>query len=247
MKRILPILLTVGLIVGGLAFNSSANLINGSFESSTFSGWQLSISSGQSAAQRGYRPAGAASVVPAWGQTTELSPIRTARDGNRFAMLETLAQGNFIGHRSYYITLQQRLVLTAGTTLSGWASFYNGDTDGHDSAWVKILNAAGNTIATPWSEYSGCGPTLDFDGVGHREASPWTPWSWQTPEAGSYTLSFGMTTTDDNNLASYGFFDGLLVSPAALPVPEPSALALVTLGTVVLLYQRRTTARQTQN
>lgn len=247
MKRILPILLTVGIMAWGLVPNSSANLINGSFESSTFSGWQLAVSTGRSTPQRGFRSAGAASVVSAWGQQVAPNPIRAARDGNRFAVLETLANGNFTGHRSYHISLQQELSLSAGTTLSGWASFFNGDTEAHDSAWVKILDDAGSTLAMPWSANSGCRPTLDFSGVGHREASPWTEWSWQVPEAGSYTLSFGMTTTDDNNFASYGFFDGLLVSPAALPVPEPSALVLVAVGAVLLLRQRQAQGIPAQN
>lgn len=247
MKRILPILLTVGIMAWGLVLNSSANLINGSFESSTFSGWQLSISSGQTATQRGFRSAGAASVVSAWGQQVAPIPIRAARDGNRFAVLETLANGNFTGHRTYHISLQQQLSLSAGTILSGWTAFFNGDTEAHDSAWVKILDASGSTLAMPWSANSGCSPTLDFSGFGHREASPWTEWSWQVPEAGSYTLSFGMTTTDDNNFASYGFFDGLLISPAALPVPEPSAVSLVAVGATFLLRQRRSHGLPAQN
>ena len=50
-----------------------------------------------------------------------------------------------------------------------------------------------------------------------------------------------MTTANDNNYASYGFFDGFLVSPPALPVPEPSALTLLLLGAAGLLRQRRAT------
>jgi hypothetical protein len=33
-----------------------------------------------------------------------------------------------------------------------------------------------------------------------------------------------MTTRGDNNYASYGFFDDILIVPATLPVPEPTSL-----------------------
>lgn len=239
MKRALLILIMVGITIGGLIPTAKAALVNDSFESSSFDGWQLNISSGRIAAQRGYHPAGTANVVSSWGQQVGLNPIRTAMDGNRFAAIGTLAHGNFTGHRTYHISLQQELSLTTGTMLSGWSSFFNGDNEAQDSAWVRILDEAGTIIATPWLEKSGCTPTRDFSSPPYRSATAWTQWFWQAPESGSYTLSFGMTTADDNNYASYGFFDGVLVSPASLPVPEPSALALVALGGVCLFQQRR--------
>lgn len=242
MKSVLPILLTVGTMTWGVPSPAASVPVNGSFESSSFSGWQLDIASGQSYSQRGYRPAGTANVVSSWGQQVGLNPTRTAIDGNKFAVLGTQAGGNFTGHRAYNISLQQELSLTAGTRLSGWSFFFNGDNAAQDSAWVKILDETGALIATPWLEKSGCVPASDFNSTPYRSATPWTPWFWQAPESGSYTLSFGVTTADDNNYASYGFFDGLLVSPAALPVPEPSALALVTLGAAGLLRQRRAKA-----
>lgn len=212
--------------------------VNGSFESGSFSGWQLDISSGQSASQRGYRPAGIAKVISSWESPATARALRSAMEGNKFAMLGTQASGNFTGHRSYNISLRQELSLTAGTILSGWAFFFNGDNESQDSAWVKILDNTGATIATPWLEESGCETARELHFPPYREASAWTQWFWQTPASGDYTLSFGMTTADDNNFASYGFFDGALIAPASLPVPEPSALALVMLGSAIILQQR---------
>lgn len=238
MNRTAHIFLQIGIMTLGLLWDAGATLVNGSFESSSLSGWQTEIASGQSMSQRGSRPAGTINIVSAWGQEVGLESIRSAFEGNRFAVLSTLANANFTGHHTYRISLRQELSLSAGATLSGWAFFFNGDIDAQDSAWVKILDNAGNTVATPWQDNSGGEATPDSHHAGYRAASPWTQWSWQVPATGSYTLSFGMTTTDDNNYASYGFFDNMLVSPAALPVPEPSAAALMIVGVGCLLRHR---------
>lgn len=241
MKRALSILVTVGMLQPALPLQTVAAPINGSFESGSLGGWQMDIATGQSRSQRGYRPAGTAKVVSSWGQLVDLPSPRTAMNGSRFTVLGTQANGNFTGHRTYDISLQQELSLTAGATLSGWAFFFNGDNQAQDSAWVKILDTEGATIATPWREQSGCASENDFMATSYRTASPWTPWSWEAPTNGAYTLSFGVTTANDNNYASYGGFDGFLVSPPALPVPEPSAMALLLLSTAGLLRPRRTT------
>lgn len=244
MKYALPILVISGLMASGLIPNTTAAPINGSFESGSFSGWQMGIATGHAYSQRGYRPAGTAQVVSTWNQLAGLNPAHTAMHGDRFAMLGTLANGNFTGHRTYDISVEQDITLTAGMTLSGWAFFFNGDTEAQDSAWVKILDETGATVGTPWLEISGCNPTSDFDPIPYRSAAPWTQWSWQVPASGAYTLSFGMTTADDNNYASYGFFDGFQVSPPTLSVPEPSALALAALGALALLRQRGLTSQR---
>jgi hypothetical protein len=244
MKYALPILVIIAIMPAGLIPNTTAAPINRSFESGSFSGWQIDIATGHAYSQRGYRPAGTAQVVSSWNQLAGLNPARTAMDGGRFAMLGTLANGNFTGHRTYDISVDQDITLTAGMTLSGWAFFFNGDTEAQDSAWVRILDDAGATVTTPWLEFSGCNPTSDFDPIPYRSASLWTQWSWQVPESGAYTLSFGMTTADDNNYASYGFFDGFLVAPPTISVPEPSAVALASLGALALLRQRRLTPQR---
>jgi hypothetical protein len=52
-------------------------------------------------------------------------------------------------------------------------------------------------------------------------------------------LRFGTMTETDKTEASYGFFDGIFVTPSAIPVPEPSAAALVALSGLALSVRSR--------
>lgn len=213
--------------------NADAAPANGSFESGSFDGWRLEMARGYSASSPRQRAAGTATVVSKWGQDVGLSPLRAAIAGNKFAILGTLANGNFMGDRTYHISLSQELHLTAGEVVSGWAFFFNGDYEAQDSAWVKINDSEGEVLATPWRENSGCVPARDFNVAPFHVATPWTQWSWAAPSSGAYTLSFGVTTHDDDNYASYGAFDNVLTVPPNLPVPEPTTLSLVLIGAVL--------------
>lgn len=235
MKRTLPILLAVGTISLSLATTLSASPANGSFESGSLEGWRLEVARGTSASSHRSRAAGSATVV----SNFSLSPLQSAIAGSKFAMLGTLANGNFMGNRTYHISLSQELTLMQGDSVTGWSFFYNGDFVSQDSAWVKILGDDGRLVATPWRENSGCVPARDFNAAAFDAATPWTQWTWQAPASGSYTLSLGVTTRDDNNYASYGFFDNIFVAPSALPVPEPSAFSLVAIGAAALAGWRR--------
>jgi hypothetical protein len=213
--------------------------MNGSFESAVFDGWRLEMARGYSSSQQRYRAAGAATIVSTWESNFGMSPLQSAVGGSKFAMLNTLANGNFMGNRTYQISLNQKISLTPGETLTGWSSFFNGDFEAQDSAWVKILDAEGNLVATPWQENSGCVPEMHLNSTAYHNTTLWTPWSWQAATSGAYTLSLGMTTRGDNNYASYGFFDDILIVPASLPVPEPTALSLVAIGAAAAAARRR--------
>lgn len=235
MKRTLPILMSVGIFTLGVTESMTAAPANGSFESGSFDGWRLEMARGYSSSNHRYRAAGSATVKSSFGA----SPLQAAIAGSKFAIIGSLANGNFTGNRTYHISLSQELALMQGDTLTGWSSFYNGDFEAQDSAWVKILDDEGRLVTTPWRENSGCVPEQHFNTTAFNSTTPWTPWSWQAPASGSYTLSLGVTTHDDNNYASYGFFDNIFVIPATLPVPEPSAFSLVALGATALAAWRR--------
>jgi hypothetical protein len=231
-------LLALEMTALGLTSGVPSAPINGSFESSSFAGWHLNIATGRSTSQPGNQPAGLARVVTTWSPPDGPNPLRSAWDGDRFAILGTQANGRFSGHRTYDLSLNQEIFLAAGATISGWACFFNGDYEAQDSAWVKLLDDTGTTIATPWQEISGITPEQARNATAYHHTSAWTLWSWQAPESGVYQLSLGMTTANDNNLASYGCFDGIGVAPPVLPVPEPAALSLAVLGTTLLWLRR---------
>jgi hypothetical protein len=221
---------------GGLAHTTP---VNSSFESGDFSGWQLTMPHGVSQHQPRNRPAGTAQVAPVWGQQFSLRPPRSPVDGSYLAILGTAEDAFFSGQRTYNLSLSQSLWLNAGDTVSGWSSFYNGDCAPQDSAWVDILDVNGIELASPWREYSGGMSLSDPNTTPYHTATPWTEWHWQAPAAGKYTLSLGMTTSGDDNAASFGFFDNLCVQATTNPVPEPSSVSLVLIGAFLFVRLRR--------
>ncbi len=238
MKRTLSFLAMGGAVTFLSMSTSCAGPINGSFESGNFAGWQLNMARGYSAFEPNRRAAGTAAVLANWHSASGAA-TQSAADGQRFAALGTLANGNFIGNRNYSVSLDQTLQLAAGEIITGWAAFYNGDYTAQDHAWVKVFNESCDLVATPWGEISGSQPARDFNSTPYRTLTPWMQWSWQAPETGQYTLSFGVTSQGDNNFASYGFFDGALRVPPTLPIPEPSSLSVLAIGGALLALGRR--------
>ena len=226
-----------------LSFSATthASILNSGFESGSFQDWKLNIPRGTSTFAPNSRLAGTAQVTSAWSTQAGASQLRSAVEGNYFAVLGSLADGSFMGNRAYNITLTRSIHLLAGETLEGSSFFYNGDFQAQDSAWVKILDEDGCPIAQPWFQISGNSHTSTANSTPYQTASLWTPWSWQAPVEGDYALSLGVTTGGDNNMPSYGFFDDIVVcaSKGIAPVPEPSSLTLVVIGAAGLAALRR--------
>jgi hypothetical protein len=237
MTRFVIIRMALVAIAWLAAQNSAQATINGDFESGTFTGWRLDLPR--------YRlnpsTVGSASTLHSWAARPDeiLAPVT----GDYFIALGTSASGNRRDNRNYNLTLQQRLWLNEGDTVSGWASFFNGDNLGQDAAWVKVFADDGSPL-TLWQEHSGSSSNGDLNSTPYLSNTDWTPWQWRAPQDGEFTLMLGMTTVGDDNLASYGFFDSIFVVPAALPVPEPSALALMALGATLLLRGSRRNSSQ---
>lgn len=225
MKRLSSITLCLLTVTSALAVTPPTAPVNGDFETGNFAGWKLEIPQGLSEHKRKL-PAGTANVLASWEKSSSRSPGQLPVSGNFFAALGTQGHADFAGHRAYNITLSQRFCLNPGDVLSGWSSFYNGDYEPQDSAWVKIFDGSGHQVSTPWQETSGGLRGCDPNSTPYRTLTPWTQWEWEAPTSGLYTLSLGITTSGDNNAASFGFFENICLQAASHPVPEPSSFAL---------------------
>jgi hypothetical protein len=227
---------SLGVGLGLLAFTSvsQANLANGSFESWSLLNWTFQSDIGTITTEPFTRNAGVARTMSTWGEAVGVVPPRVAADGSRFLALNSRANANFPGNNTYNFSVSQSFTLDPGQFLSGLAGFYNGDSQPNDSAWVRVLDQDGHLLATLWEATSGNAVNL----LAAPPVTPeWTPWQWGTSTPGTFTLQLGMMTTGANNNASFSFFDGIAIT--AQPIPEPSAMVLGLLGSVVLMVLRR--------
>ncbi len=214
-----------------------AGLYNGGFESWDVVGWSVNNDTGIRAADSSARPAGVIRTLSSWGDNFDLNPTLLPVEGQRFLSLNTRVAGDFLGNDTYHTYVSQTVECALGDVLSGWAAFFNGDETPSDSAWVRIFDASGALVATPWQATSGSLPVA----LSGLSAPDWSTWQWSAPAAGAYLLQLGITTEGANNDASYGFFDG--VNFQSNPVPEPGAMTFALLGGLALVVCRQRRGR----
>jgi hypothetical protein len=225
--------LGLGLMLLAAPGVSSAALVNGSFESWNLVGWNFYSDVGNRATEPCTRSAGAAQTSGVWGETVGLIPAQTPYAGNRFLLMHTRPDANFLGDDNYDLFVSQNFSLNPGEAIYGWASFLDRDVAQLDSAWVRILDQDQNIIATPW-----VGLPSNLAQASAPTSLDWTLWQWEALTGGSYTLQMGMSTSGANNHASYALFDGIGIGDASA-VPEPSSMVLGLLGGISLLVLRR--------
>lgn len=226
------------MMMSGGVYSSLAGLYNGSFESWDVVGWSVSNDMGTRASDLSLRPAGLVRTMSSWGENFNLSSTLTPAAGQRFLALNTRAAGDFLGNDSYQTYVSQTLDFGIGDTLSGWAAFFAGDDTPSDSAWVRIFDSQGELVATPWQATSGAVAAALLD----PSAPSWSLWQWSAPAAGSYLLQLGVSTSDANNDASYGFFDG--VNFQSSPVPEPASMTIALVSGLIWVMCRQCFGRR---
>ena len=233
MKTSILVLVGMGLALATPTNVARAAVVNGSFESWDLLGWNFQSDVGPQATAPFSRTAGVARTTGSWGDALGINPGKSAADGFRFLAMNTRGNANFLSNDTYNFSVRQNFTINSGEIISGLASFYNGDSQPDDSAWVRILDQDGQTLATLWEASSGAVMTT----LATAPAAPdWMAWQWTAVLSGSYTLQLGMTTSGANNVASFGFFDGVAIS--AQPIPEPSALVLGLLGGCAVIVMR---------
>jgi hypothetical protein len=209
-------------------------LTNRGFETGDLSGWMDRMDQGFLGFPRGGRPPGAYPIVPGMVVTNfpleGLDPI-LPHAGNYFLAFEIGGQGLLVDtSQSYTSAVSATVFFNPGDTLSGWASFADGDYVQQDSAWVKVFDDTGALVATPFQAVSGNNPDLT-----PRIVTPWTMWQWEAPASGLYTLQLGAATVGDNLDPSEAFFDDLDITR----VPEPGTIVLALLSFALLRRKAR--------
>lgn len=241
------IVAAVFLISMSVAAPVFADLINGSFESADFSGWNLSaVWDNPPYPSYPYPPA----TIPIFDQVNVESGNAAA--GGKFLLMDAL-QVPFIsftgpdgstyellsGHK---VILSQQFYAGKGQVLSGWSKFSSMDYPNYaDFAMVSVSqNSVANTL---WSfnlqDYYDWGDTEfgEFFLAGSNVFTPWYYWEWTIPQAAVYELRLMIYGDDElNSLAGY---DGIKLSP----VPEPATVLLILIGistlTVLTIASKR--------
>lgn len=204
--------------ISGSWFNHRS-ITNGSFETGNTTGWQVDIDRGYSGIFIPHeRPAGTVTVVNSFN----FGGTKLAYEGQYFAQVCT---GNewFDGQGTYDITASQTVLLHKGDTVTGAASYYNGDFEPQDTVWVKIFDRSGNLKATPYIDFSGNSEPGDNNSVPYNHISDWTTWQWTATKTGIYTVKLGATTFGDNRFATCGFHDAISIVPAGKKKPAAAA------------------------
>ncbi|MFW6107524.1 MAG: PEP-CTERM sorting domain-containing protein [bacterium] len=126
-----------------------------------------------------------------------------------------------------YTTMSQQLYLEAASVLGGLAAFdardYAQPPVYNDHAEVRIYDAAGAPLATPWAR--------DVASVGDYGYSPWEAWRASVPADGLYRLGYAVANTGDSQYDSCALFDAVAtLRPLAWWQVDPSHAPGVVVG-----------------
>ncbi len=240
MKRIIVIIIIVScLLCTSVAL---ADVINGSFEDG-LTGWDASLDyyaslwteSGNTGLL--HNPLPEDQIVPytthppsVVSDAGSLEPVDGSYVGYIYCA-EAKGGFGFVVDYDPTVILSQSVQMSAGDKLTGFMSFQTSEVLGvfGDRSYVSINN---QTILS-LDIQDALDLNINSGMLGSDAQTPWVYWSWTAPAAGLYTLSLNVTGDDQMN--SWAFFDNIEYHS----VPEPSTIALLGLGIVMLVIIRR--------
>jgi hypothetical protein len=204
---------------------SQAGIINGSFETGDFTGWQVvqpPFASVVTSAAVSLAPAGpgSSSNPPPWAPT----------HGKHFAYLSAGAAAG------RYTLLSQAFAGNAGDVVSFDIFFDGGDyLPYNDNGFANVLNLDTLDLDNVYMK--------DIASVGDYGEDGWRTVSYTIPGNGNYRLLFGVNNDGDNKGPSFLGVDNLIVRGSGEPVPEPSTILIWALaGAGLFARSRRRTA-----
>ena len=215
-----------------------AGLVNGSFESGDFTGWNLSaVWDKPPYPSYPYPPA----TIPIFDQVNVKSG--NAADGGKFLLMDAVQVpeiyftgpdgSKYLLTPGHKVILSQQFSASSGQVLSGWSKFSSMDYPNFaDFAMVSVSqNSVTNTL---WSfnlqQYYDWGNS-SLDGFFLPSTSlftPWYYWEWTVPESAVYELR--LVLYGDDELHSLAGYDGIKL----VNVPEPATVFSVLIGIFAL-------------
>ena len=215
-----------------------ADLVNGSFESGDFAGWNLSAAWDKPPyPSYPYSP----TTIPIFDQVNVKSG--NAADGGKFLLMDAMQVSpiSFTGPDGltydllpgHTVILSQSFSAVSGQVLSGWSKFSSDDYPPfRDKALVSVSRSS--VADTLWSynlqQYFDWGnSTYDDSFLGGTSVfTPWYYWEWSVPETAFYELR--LMLYGDDELHSLAGYDGIKLAN----VPEVPTVFLILLGIFAL-------------
>ena len=214
-----------------------ADLVNGSFESGDFSGWNLSaVWDKPPYPSYPYSP----TTIPIFDQVNVKSG--NPADGDKFLFMDAVQVpelyftgpdgSKYLLTPGHKVILSQQFSASSGQVLSGWSKFSSEDSPNYaDFAMVSVLqNSVTNTL---WSfnlqqYYDWNKSTYGFYYPSTSAFTPWYYWEWTVPENAVYELR--LVLYGDDELHSMAVYDGIKLAN----VPEPATVFSVLIGIFAL-------------
>ena len=210
-----------------------ADLVNGSFESGDFAGWNLSaVWDKPPYPSYPYPP----TTIPIFDQVNVKSG--NAADGSKFLLIDAVQVPEIYftgpdgskyrltpGHK---VILSQQFYASTGQVLSGWSKFSSEDSPNYaDFAMVSVSqDSVTNAL---WSfnlqkYYDWNTSTAGFFYPSTNLFTPWYYWEWTVPESAVFELR--LVLYGDDELHSLAGYDGIKLSN----VPEPATAFFLLIG-----------------